>query len=71
MRHRPYEEPLREVRPHPDDLHRPHWDRPPEPALTAHGVSRHAGVRSARRAPAATMTEQKRHRGDDGARQHL
>ncbi|MEW2301598.1 hypothetical protein AB0958_16750 [Streptomyces sp. NPDC006655] len=54
MRHRPYEEPLREVRPHPDDLHRPHWDRPPEPAevdpavlgalLRRHGWVRRGGA---------------------------
>ncbi|MEU5307463.1 hypothetical protein [Streptomyces sp. NPDC021562] len=50
MRHRPYEEPLREVRPHPDDLHRPHWDRPPEPtevdpAVLGALLRRHGWVR--------------------------
>ncbi|MEW1772530.1 hypothetical protein [Streptomyces sp. NPDC086777] len=54
MRHRPYEEQLREVRPHPDDLHGPHWNRPPEPAevdpavlgalLRRHGWRRRGGA---------------------------
>ncbi|MFJ3760573.1 hypothetical protein [Streptomyces sp. NPDC090080] len=51
MRHRPYEEQLREVRPHPVD---PHWNRPPEPTdvdpavlgalLRRHGWQRRGGA---------------------------
>ncbi|ARP69306.1 hypothetical protein LK07_05450 [Streptomyces pluripotens] len=51
MRSRPYEEPVRRVRPHPDDLP---WNRPPEPAevdpavlgalLRRHGWQRRGGA---------------------------
>ncbi|MFE0511708.1 hypothetical protein [Streptomyces sp. NPDC058964] len=51
MRHRPYEEQVREVRPHPVE---PHWNRPPEPAdvdpavlgalLRRHGWQRRGGA---------------------------
>ncbi|MGW0625526.1 hypothetical protein ACWCQN_17995 [Streptomyces sp. NPDC001984] len=54
MRHRPYEEPLRDVRPHPVDEAAVHWSHPPEPAdvdpavlsalLHRHGWQRRGGA---------------------------
>ncbi|GGJ00591.1 hypothetical protein [Streptomyces brasiliensis] len=54
MRHRPYEEPLRDVRPHPADEAGAHWSQPPEPAevdptvlsalLHRHGWQRRGGA---------------------------